>query len=68
MTDTTLESIVRILVGVAGGPSSAGLFFFSISVTLACLNICNKSLFCQKFSNNLVKRLLTIYKIVSVQS
>lgn len=68
MTDTTLESAVRILVGMAGGHSSVGLFFFSISVTLACLNVYNKLLFSQEFSNNLVKRLLTICKIISIQS
>lgn len=67
MTDTTLESTLRILVGMAGGHSSAGLFFFSISVALACLNLCNKLLFSQEFSNNLVKKLLTICKIISVQ-
>lgn len=68
MADTTLESIVRILVGMAGGHSSTRLFFFSISVTLACLNVCNKLLFSQEFSNNLVKRLLTICTIISIQS
>lgn len=49
MTDTTLESAIRILVGIAGGHSSARLFFFSISVTLACLNVYNKFLFSQEF-------------------
>lgn len=68
MTDTTLESAIRILVCIAGGHSSAGLFFFSISVTLACLSVYNKLLFSQEFSNNLVKRFLHIYKIIFILS
>lgn len=68
MTDNTLESGIRILVGIAGGHSSAGLFFFSISVTLACLNVYNELLFSQEFSNNLVKRFLAICKIISIRS
>lgn len=68
MTDTTLEAAISILVGIAGGNSSASLFFFSISVTLACLNVYNKLLFSQEFANNLVKRFLAICKIIYIQS
>lgn len=65
MTDTTLESTIRILVGISGSHSS---FFFSISVALACLSVYNKLLSSQEFSNNLVKRFLAICKIISIQS
>lgn len=64
MTDTTLEAAISILVGIAEGNSSASLFFFSISVTLACLNVYNKLLFSQEFANNLVKRFLAICEII----